>query len=238
MGRVFEKRKHKMFARFAKMARTFTRLGKEIVMAAKKGGGDPDTNARLRLVIQNAKAVNMPKVNIDAAIQRAVNKDTKDYEEMVYEGYGPHAVAIVIETATDNTTRTVANVRLCFSKAGGALGKSGSLDFMFDRKGIFETELGKRNIEELEFELIDHGLEEIEKDENKAVITVPFNEFGKMQKALEERKITVISTDTERIPNTFKEGLSPEQIAEVQKLIDLLEDDDDVQNVFHNMKEA
>ena len=237
MGRVFEKRKHKMFARFAKMARTFTRIGKEIVMAAKKGGGDPDTNARLRMVIQNAKAVNMPKVNIDAAIKRAVDKDTKDYEEMVYEGYGPHAVAIVIETATDNTTRTIANVRLCFSKAGGAVGKSGSLDFMFDRKGIFEIELGNRNTEELEFELVDAGLEEIDLGEdNKAVITVPFTEFGHMQKALEEKKITVISTDTERVPNTFKEGLTPEQEAEVQKLVDLLEDDDDVQNVFHNMK--
>lgn len=235
MGRVFEKRKHKMFARFAKMARTFTRLGKEIVMAAKKGGGDPDTNARLRLVIQNAKAVNMPKVNIDAAIQRAINKDTKDYEEMVYEGYGPHGVAILIETATDNTTRTVANVRLCFSKVDGALGKSGSLDFMFDRKGVFEIELGKRNLEELELELIDHGLEEIDQDGDKVVITVPFNEFGNMQKALEEKKIAVLSTETERVPNTFKE-VTPEQEAEVQKLIDLLENDDDVQNVFHNMQ--
>ncbi|MBI2270596.1 MAG: YebC/PmpR family DNA-binding transcriptional regulator [Bacteroidetes bacterium] len=235
MGRVFEKRKHKMFARFAKMAKTFTRIGKEIAMAAKQGGGDPDTNSRLRLVIQNAKAVNMPKVNIDAAIKRATNKDMKDYEEMIYEGYGPHGVAIVIETATDNPTRTVANVRHCFSKGEGTLGKTGSLDFMFDRKGVFEIELGNRNLEELEFELIDHGLEEIDRDENKVIITVPFTEFGNMQKALEEKKITVISSDKERVPNTFKEVTS-EQEAEVQKLIDLLEDDDDVQNVFHNMK--
>ena len=234
MGRVFEKRKHKMFARFAKMARTFTRIGKEIVMAAKKGGGDPDTNARLRLVIQNAKAVNMPKANIDAAIQRAINKDTKDYEEMVYEGYGAHGVAVVIETATDNPTRTVANVRLCFSKAGGALGKTGSLDFMFDRKGIFEVEINNPKLEELELELIDAGLEEIEKEDNKVVITVPFKEFGNMQKALEERKITVISADHERVANTMKD-VTPEQAQDVQKLIDLLEDDDDVQNVFHNM---
>ena len=234
MGRVFEKRKHKMFARFAKMAKTFTRIGKEIVMAAKQGGGDPDTNARLRLVIQNAKAVNMPKANIDAAIQRAINKDTKDYEEMIYEGYGPHGVAVVIETATDNPTRTVANVRLCFSKAGGALGKTGSLDFMFDRKGIFEVEIGNRNLEELELELIDAGLEEIDQDDNKVIITVPFKEFGNMQKALEERKINVVSTDNERVPNTHKE-VTEEQAAEVQKLIDLLEEDDDVQNVFHNM---
>ncbi|MBL7892106.1 MAG: YebC/PmpR family DNA-binding transcriptional regulator [Bacteroidia bacterium] len=235
MGRVFEKRKHKMFARFAKMAKTFTRIGKEIAMAAKQGGGDPDTNSRLRLVIQNAKAVNMPKVNIDAAIKRATNKDMKDYEEMIYEGYGPHGVAIVIETATDNPTRTVANVRHCFSKGEGTLGKTGSLDFMFDRKGVFEIELGNRNLEELELELIDHGLEEIDQDGNKVIITVPFTEFGNMQKALEEKKITVVSSDKERVPNTFKE-VTPEQEAEVQKLIDLLEDDDDVQNVFHNMK--
>ena len=235
MGRVFEKRKHKMFARFAKMAKTFTRIGKDIAIAAKKGGGDPDTNPRLRMVIQNAKAVNMPKANIDAAIQRAVNKDTKDYEEMVYEGYGPHGVGIVIETATDNPTRTVANIRLCFSKAGGALGKTGSLDFMFERKGVFEIELGGRNFEELELELIDFGLEEMEQDEDKVIITVPFKEFGNMQKALEEKKINVISTDHERIATTFKD-VSPEQEAEVHKLIDLLEDDDDVQNVFHNMK--
>jgi len=237
MGRVFEKRKHKMFARFAKMAKTFTRIGKEIAIAAKRGGGDPDSNPQLRSIIQNAKAVNMPKANIDAAIQRATNKDMKDYEEMVYEGYGPHGVAIVIETATDNTTRTVANIRHCFSKGDGALGKSGSLDFMFDRKGVFEIELGNRNLEELEFELIDHGLEEMDQDEDgKVIITVPFTEFGNMQKALEEKKITVVSSDKERVPNTFKEGLTPEQEAEVQKLIDLLEDDDDVQNVFHNMK--
>lgn len=235
MGRVFEKRKHKMFARFAKMAKTFTRLGKEIVMAAKQGGGDPDSNARLRLVIQNAKAVNMPKVNIDAAIKRATNKDMKDYEEMVYEGYGPHGVAILIETATDNPTRTVANVRHCFSKGEGTLGKTGSLDFMFDRKGVFEIEPGTRNLEELEFELIDHGLEEIDSEENKVIITVPFTEFGNMQKALEDKKITVVSSDKERFPNTFKE-VTPVQETEVQKLIDLLEDDDDVQNVFHNMK--
>ena len=236
MGRVFEKRKHKMFARFAKMAKTFTRIGKEIAMAAKRGGGDPDTNPQLRSIIQNAKAVNMPKANIDAAIQRATNKDMRDYEEMVYEGYGPHAVALVIETATDNPTRTVANVRLCFSKAGGALGKSGSLDFMFDRKGVFEIELGSRNLEELEFELIDHGLEEMDQDGDKVIITVPFNEFGNMQKALEEKKIGVISSEKERVATTLKEGLTTEQEAEVQKLIDLLEDDDDVQQVFHNMK--
>ncbi|MCC6690672.1 MAG: YebC/PmpR family DNA-binding transcriptional regulator [Bacteroidia bacterium] len=236
MGRIFEKRKHKMFARFAKMAKTFTRIGKEIAMAAKQGGGDPNTNPRLRLVIQNAKAVNMPKANIDAAIKRATNKDMKDFEEVVYEGYGPHGIALVIETATDNPTRTVANIRNCFSKTEGTLGKTGSLDFMFDRKAIFEIELGPNNVEELELELIDYGLEDIEHDENKAVITAPFNEFGNMQKALEEKKITVLSSDKERVPNTYKD-VTPQQQVEIQKLIDLLEDDDDVQNVFHNMRE-
>ena len=177
----------------------------------------------------------MPKTNIDAAIQRAINKDTKNYEEVVYEGYAAHGVAILIETATDNTTRTVANVRHCFNKGGGALGKTGSLDFMFDRKGIFEVELGQWNLEDLELELIDFGLEEIDQDGEKVFITVPFKEFGHMQKALEEKKIVVVSAENERIPNTFKE-VTAEQAADVQKLLDLLEDDDDVQNVFHNMK--
>jgi YebC/PmpR family DNA-binding regulatory protein len=236
MGRVFEKRKHKMFARFAKMARTFTRIGKEIHMAVKKGGPDPDGNPRLRLVIQNAKNVNMPKANIDAAIQRAVSKDMKDYEEMIYEGYGPHAVAILIETATDNTTRTVANVRLAFTKCGGALGKTGSLEFLFERKGIFEVDPGKRDLEELELELIDFGVEEIEQVEGKTFITTAFTDFGKMQKALEDMGIAVISAEKERFPNNTVE-LNAEQQAEVSKLVERLEDDDDVQAVYHNMRE-
>ncbi len=234
MGRVFEKRKHVMFARFAKMAKTFTRIGKEIHMAVKKGGPNPDDNPRLRLVIQNAKAVNMPKTNIDSAIQRAVSKDKKDYEEVIYEGYGPHGIAIFIETATDNPTRTVANVRLAFSKCGGTLGKTGSLEFIFDRKGIFEIELGKRNLEELEFELIDFGVEEIEEVEGKAYIYVAFNDFGKMQKALEDMHIPVISAEKERFANTTVD-LNPEQQAEVMKLVERLEEDDDVQAVYHNM---
>ena len=235
MGRVFEKRKHTMFARFAKMAKTFTRIGKEIHMAVKKGGPDPDSNPRLRLVIQNAKAVNMPKANIDSAIQRAVSKDKKDYEEVIYEGYGPHGIAVLIETATDNPTRTVANVRLAFTKMGGALGKTGSLEFIFDRKGIFEIEAAGRNLEELELELIDYGVEEIEQVEDKAFITVTFTDFGKMQKGLEDMSIPVISAEKERFPNTTVD-LNAEQQAEVMKLIERLEEDDDVQAVYHNMK--
>lgn len=236
MGRIFEKRKHKMFARFAKMAKTFVRIGKEIAMAAKQGGGNPDTNARLRMAIANARAVNMPKTNIDAAIKRAVDKDAGDFQEMVYEGYAPHAVALVIETATDNPTRTVANIRHLFNKYGGTLGKTGSLDFMFDRKAIFEIDPGTRNLEDLELELIDFGLEEIEQEEGKTILTVAFSDFGNMQKGLEEKNITVISAEKERIANTFKEGLTEEQEAEVNKLIEALEDDDDVQSVFNNLK--
>lgn len=191
MGRIFEKRKHKMFARFAKMAKTFVRIGKEIAMAAKQGGGNPDMNPRLRMAIANARAVNMPKVNIDAAIKRAVDKDAGDFQEVVYEGYGPYGVAVLIETATDNTTRTVANIRHAFNKYGGALGKTGSLDFMFDRKAIFEIDPGNRNLEDLELELIDFGLEDIEQEEGKTILTVAFNDFGNMQKGLEEKKLTV-----------------------------------------------
>lgn len=236
MGRIFEKRKHKMFARFAKMAKTFTRLGKEIAMAAKKGGGDPDTNPRLRMAVQNAKAANMPKANIDAAIQRATNKDMKDFEEVVYEGYAPHGIAVVIETATDNPTRTVANIRHHFSRHEGSLGKTGSLDYLFERKGIFEIDAAGKNIEELELELIDHGLEEIEQAEEKTFVYVAFNNFGNMQKALEDLKIPVLSSDKERIPNNTTE-LSPEQQKEVRAFIEAVEEDDDVQAVYHNMKE-
>lgn len=236
MGRIFEKRKHKMFARFAKMAKTFVRIGKEIAMAAKQGGGNPDMNPRLRMAIANARAVNMPKVNIDAAIKRAVDKDAGDFQEVVYEGYGPYGVAVLIETATDNTTRTVANIRHAFNKYGGALGKTGSLDFMFDRKAIFEIDPGNRNLEDLELELIDFGLEDIEQEEGKTILTVAFNDFGNMQKGLEEKKLTVISAEKERFANTFKEGLTDEQIAEVMKLIEALEDDDDVQSVYNNLK--
>lgn len=235
MGRIFEKRKHKMFARYAKMAKAFTRIGREIAIAVKSGGPDPDTNPRLRLVMQNAKAVNMPKDRVDAAIQRASGKDEKAYEEVVYEGYGPHGIAVVVETATDNPTRTVANVRVHFNRCDGELGKTGSLDFLFDRKGVFRISTAGQNMEELELELIDYGLDSFDMGDNdEAIVYCQFTDFGNLQKGLEAKKIEVLSSSLERIPhNTIK--LSPAQREEVMKLIDRLEDDDDVQTVYHNM---
>jgi YebC/PmpR family DNA-binding regulatory protein len=236
MGRVFEKRKHKMFARYNKMSKAFTKIGKEIAIAVKAGGGDPDGNSRLRAIIANAKALNMPKVNIDAAISRATSKQDKDFEEVVYEGKGPHGVVMVIETATDNPTRTVANLRSYFNKKGGQLMVSGSLDFMFDRKGIFRIPNNNINLEELELELIDYGMEEMEDDgEGHIAISVPFTEFGSMQKALEDRKFEITNAELQRIPTTTIE-LSEEQEHEVHLLLDLIEDDDDITNVWTNIK--
>ncbi|MFM9055995.1 MAG: YebC/PmpR family DNA-binding transcriptional regulator [Bacteroidota bacterium] len=238
MGRIFEKRKHKMFARYAKMAKTFTRIGKEIAIAVKLGGTNPDGNPRLRMAIQNAKAANMPKDRVDNAIMRANSKDQKDLEEVVYEGYGPHGVAILVETATDNNTRTVANIRMYFNRGDGALGKTGSLDFLFDRKGIFKIEKGSHNLEELELELIDFGAEEVAEDEEGVYIYTSFTDFGKMQKAMEEKGLNIISAELERIPTNYVEGLNEEQQKEVMALVEKIEEDDDVQNVFHNMKEG
>jgi YebC/PmpR family DNA-binding regulatory protein len=235
MGRVFEKRKHKMFARFDKMAKTFTRIGKEIAIAVKQGGPHPDGNPRLRMAIQNAKGANMPKDRVDAAIKRAVAKDEKDYEEMLYEGYAPYGVAVVVETATDNPTRTVANVRMHFNRGNGTLGKTGSLDFLFDRKGVFKIEKRNLNLDDLELELIDAGLEDIASDENEIYIYCSFNDFGSMSKALDEKGINVISAEKQRIPNTLVE-LNESQQEEVIKLVESLEADDDVQNVYHNLK--
>jgi len=239
MGRAFEFRKERKFKRWAKMAVQFTRLGKEIVMAVKAGGANPDNNSRLRTAMQNAKAVNMPKDRVEAAIKRASNKDESNYEELVYEGYAAHGVAILIETATDNTNRTVANVRSYFNKCDGNLGKTGSLDFIFTRQSVFRFEPGEVDLEELEFELIDAGLEEIyveEGEEGKdiAVIHTAFEDFGKMQKALEEKGIEVISAKLERVAQSTA-GINEEQAADVLKLIDKLEEDDDVQAVYHNM---
>ena len=235
MGRVFEKRKYKMFARYDKMAKGFTRNGKEIAIAIKLGGGDPDGNSRLRVAIQNAKGLNMPKVNIDAAIKRATSKDSSNLEEVVYEGKGLYGIAILIECATDNPTRTVANVRMNFNKYGGELGKTGSLDYLFDRKGVFRIKKGNLNAEELELELIDFGADEIESDEEEIVIYTAFTDFGNMQKALEIKKFDIISSELERIPNLTVE-LSDAQVEEVMKLVSKLEEDDDVQTVYHNMK--
>lgn len=238
MGRIFEKRKHKMFARYAKMSQSFTKIGKEIAIAIKAGGGigDPSSNSRLRVVIANAKSLNMPKANIDAAIARATSKLDKDFEEIAYEGKGPHGVAVIIETATDNPTRTIANLRSHMNKTGGTMLNSGSLDFIFERKGIFSVNLSGINLEEFELEMIDYGMEEMEEDgEGHLIITVPFTEFGAMQKALEERNIEIVNAQLQRIPTTTVE-LNEEQQEDFGKLLDRLDDDDDVVNVWHNLK--
>ncbi len=236
MGRAFEFRKERKFKRWANMAKTFTKIGREIAIAVKEGGADPQYNPRLRIAIQNAKTANMPKANVESAIKRASSKDAEDYQEIVYEGYAPHGIALIVETATDNSTRTVANVRHIFSKYGGSLGTSGSVDYMFERKGVFKVKAEDFDLEELELELIDYGLEEIKKEEEHLALYCEFTDFGAMQKALEEKGMTVESTELVRIPNHTKE-LSDQQVEDVIKLIDKMEDDDDVINVFHNMNE-
>ncbi len=235
MGRVFEKRKYKMFARYDKMAKGFTRAGKEIAIAVKLGGADPNSNSRLRVAIQNAKGINMPKDRIDAAIKRASSKDEKGLEEIVYEGKGPFGVGILIECATDNPTRTVANVRMNFNRNGGELGKTGSLDYLFERKSVLRIKKENINAEELELELIDYGADEIESDEEEIIIYAAFTDFGTMQKALEAKGLNIISSELERIPTSTVE-LSDEQVTEVMALVEKLEEDDDVQTVYHNMK--
>ena len=225
-----------MFARWDKMAKQFTRIGKEIDIAVKQGGPEPENNASLRRCIINAKAVNMPKDRVEAAIKRAMGKDKTDYHEEVYEGYAPHGVALLVETATDNPTRTVANVRMHFNKNGGSLGTSGSVAFMFNRMGEFKIKNNDLDTEELELELIDYGLEEIgEDEEGHIIIRTAFNEFGNMSKALEEKNIEVVTAELTRIPTNTIE-LSEEYANEVLKLVDHLEQDDDVQKVYHNLK--
>jgi YebC/PmpR family DNA-binding regulatory protein len=236
MGRIFEKRKHKMFARYDKMAKAFTKIGREIAIAVKNGGPDPDSNPRLRAAMQNAKGVNMPKDRVEGAIKRASSKDENTYEETVYEGYGPYGVGILVETATNNPTRTVANIRMYFNRGDGTLGKTGSLDFMFQRKGVFRiSKDDKLNPEELEFELIDFGLDSMEVDEEEIIIYTNFENFGKMSKVLEDKNIPIKKAALERIPTTFVE-LSEEQQDEILQLIDKFEEDDDVQAVYHNLK--
>lgn len=235
MGRAFEFRKERKFKRWAKMAKQFTRLGKEIAMSVKEGGPDPDTNSRLRAVIQNAKAVNMPKDNIERAIKKASSKDSgEDYKEVVFEGYGPHGIAILIETASDNNNRTVANIRSYFTKYNGSLGTSGSVEFLFEHKCHFKIPAENIDIEELEFELIDFGAEEVFEEEDGIMIYGPFEAFGSIQKALEEKGTEILSSGFERIPTTTKK-LTEEQEADVDKLLEKIEDDDDVQNVYHTM---
>ncbi len=235
MGRIFEVRKSTMFARYDRMAKQFSRAGKEIAIAVKKGGPEPNTNPMLRRVIQNAKGFNMPKDRIEAAIKNAMGKDTSSYDEVIYEGYAPHGVAMMVVTATDNTTRTVANVRSHFNKGGGSLGNSGSVGFLFKQLGVFKLKPEGLNMDDLELELIDYGLEEVGEDsEGNIIVRCGFTDFGNMQKAFEEKGITPISAELEWLPSTTTQ-LTDEQADDVFKLIARLEEDDDVQHVFHAM---
>jgi len=235
MGRIFEKRKYVMFARFARMSKAFNRIGRDINVAVKLGGPDPKGNPRLRIAIQNAKSVNMPKDRVEAAIKRASQKDTTGYDEIVYEGYAPYGIAVVVECTTDNPTRTVANIRHYFTKGGGSLGSSGSLMFMFERKGLIRAEASKiSDLDEFELELIDHGLDDLVQHEKELLIYTSFQDYGKMLKYFEKKGIEVISSELQYLPSTTKE-LSEEQAKEVKELLDKIEEDDDVQSVFHNM---
>ncbi|NLT02251.1 MAG: YebC/PmpR family DNA-binding transcriptional regulator [Bacteroidales bacterium] len=235
MGRAFEYRKARKMKRWGNMARTFTKLGKEISICVKASGPDPEANPRLRVLMQNAKAANMPKDNVERAIKKAVSKDFADYKDMVYEGYGPFGIAVLVETQTDNPTRTVANVRSAFNRFGGSLGTSGSLSFIFDRKAVFKIVPKEGvDIEELELEMIDYGAEELEMDENEVVIYGQPEDFARIQNYLESNEFEIVSAEFERFPNDTKE-LSEEQRATIDKLIEKLEDDEDVSNVYHNM---
>ena len=246
MGRAFEFRKARKMKRWSAMSKAFTRIGKDIVMAVKEGGPDPDANSRLRAVIQNAKSVNMPKDNIERAIKRASDKNQGDYKEVLFEGYAQHGIAVLIETATDNNTRTVANVRSYFNKCDGSLGTSGSVVFMFDHTCNFKIKADDLDLEELELELIDFGVEEVfedtDEDENgeehtSIMIYAPFESFGNIQSYLEENNLEIISSGFERIPQVTKK-ISAEQAEDVEKLLEKLEEDDDVQNVYHTMEET
>ena len=239
MGRIFETRKHTMFARWDRMAKQFAKINKEIVMAVKASGPNPDTNPALRRAMQNARAVNMPKDKVEAAIKKASGQDAADYQEVVYEGYAPHGVAVLVETATDNPTRTVSNVRTCFNKGGGNLGSAGSVAFQFHRMGTFRLDPKGIDADALELDLIDHGLEEMgertgEKGEPQIVVRCAFADFGNLQNAIEERKITPISAESEYVP-TNPVALGERETTEMLRLVDALEQDDDVQKVFHNL---
>ncbi|AUP77469.1 YebC/PmpR family DNA-binding transcriptional regulator [Flavivirga eckloniae] len=237
MGRAFEFRKARKMKRWAAMSKAFTRIGKDIVMAVKEGGPDPAGNSRLRAVIQNAKAVNMPKDNIERAIKKASDKNQGDYKEVIFEGYAPHGIAVLVETATDNNTRTVANVRSYFNKCDGSLGTSGSVVFMFDHTCNFRINSEGLDPEEIELEFIDFGAEEVFADDDGILIYAPFESFGAIQAELEAREIEILSSGFERIPQVTK-PLTPEQATDVEKLLEKLDDDDDVQNVYHTMEES
>ena len=238
MGRAFEYRKARKLKRWGNMSRTFTRIGKEITIAAKAGGPDPSTNPRLRALMQNAKAANMPKDTVERAIKKATDKDAGDYKEITYEGYGPHGIAIFVEAATDNNTRTVANVRSYFNKLGGNLGTQGSLTFLFDHKAVFKIKAKEGvSLDDLELELIDYGVDELEHDEDEIILYEAFEENANIQKYLEDNGFEIVSSEFERIPHELKD-VTPDQRAAIEKLLEKLEEDEDVQNVFHNMKEA
>ncbi|WP_264521575.1 YebC/PmpR family DNA-binding transcriptional regulator [Flavobacterium sp. N1994] len=236
MGRAFEFRKGRKMKRWAAMAKAFTRIGKDIVMAVKEGGPNPEANSRLRAVIQNAKAANMPKDNVERAIKKATDKDTANYKEVLFEGYAPHGIAILIETATDNNNRTVANIRSYFNKCNGTMGTQGSVEFMFDHTCNFRIANKNIDIEEMELEFIDFGAEEIFADEDDILIYAPFESFGAIQKELENRGIEILSSGFERIPQITK-TLTEAQVADVEKLLEKIEEDDDVMNVYHTMQE-
>jgi YebC/PmpR family DNA-binding regulatory protein len=234
MGRAFEFRKARKFKRWDKMAKTFSRLGKDIVIAVKSGGPDPESNSALRAVIQNCRAANMPKANYEKAIKNASSKDTSDYKQVSFEGYGPHGVAVIVEAATDNNQRTVANVRSYFNKCNGNMGTTGSVSFMFDHQCHFKIKAGELDVEELELELIDFGAEEVFTEEDVIIIYGSFENFGSIQGALEEKSFEIVSSGFERIPQQTK-TLTEDQVADMEKLLEKIEDDDDVQNVYHNM---
>ena len=243
MGRAFEYRKARKLKRWGNMSRTFTRIGKEITIAAKAGGPDPDTNPRLRALMQNAKAANMPKDTVERAIKKATDKDAGDYKEITYEGYGPHGIAIFVEAATDNNTRTVANVRSYFTKFGGSLGTQGSLSFLFDHKSVFKIKpKADVSLEDLELELIDYGVDElvddVDDDDNEIIVLYGgFEDYSSIQNYLESNGFEIVSSEFVRIPNDLKE-VSAEQRDAINRLLEKIEEDEDVQNVFHNMKEA
>lgn len=234
MGRVFEKRKHKIFARNAKLSKMFTRIGKEIAIAVKIAGPLPANNLRLKQAMQNAKGCGMPKDRVEAAIKRSFNKDVKDYEEVLYEAFAPYGVALLIETATDNTTRTVANMRMHLNRGNGTLSTSGSVSFLFERKGLFKFPKNNHDLEELELELIDFGLIDIIEDDGNVFIYSSFEDFGKMSKALEDKGIETSSAELVREPINVVE-LTEEQETEIHTLIEKIEEDEDVNSVYHNM---
>ena len=235
MGRAFEFRKERKFKRWGAMAKAFTRIGKDISIAVKAGGGDPDTNSRLRALINNAKAANMPKATVEAAIKKATSKDTAGYEEMTYEGYGAHGVAIVIDTATDNPTRTIANLRVICNKNGGTIGTQGSVEYMFKKKAMFKFDKGDWNLEELELELIDGGLIEISEEDGLVTAFAEFTDFGNLAKALEAKGIEVTESGYDKTPDFYKE-FDDAGAEELIQLIEPLAEDDDVQPVFHNLQ--